>query len=140
MKFTRIEIAKTNTGAWGTITTVCMQEILLTLNSRNYCNRQIPKDNSYKTPKGISWDKDDCHSTARKFAAVNNGWVKVSGYIIQRKDLSVSSNKVDLWAHSLIKDTNNNLIELMADSFQLEESVFIKHNSGSCGYDLWAVT
>lgn len=137
MVFTHIGIAKRNQGSHGHITEASMQELLLALNNREYCNRRIPNEGSYKTPENLLWD-DNCHSSARKFAEVNNGWTRISGYIIKMSDLSSDSNQAYLWAHSVIEDTNGDLIELMDTFSPLEDRVFIRHSSGSQSYDLWA--
>ena len=137
MIFTNIKIAKQNQGCYGNIPNEVFQEILLLLNTRSYSNRNIPSQRSYKTPKDIS-EEDQCHATARKFAEVNDGWTRVSGYIIKISALEADCDKVYLWAHSVVEDASGNLLELMPTFSSLEDTIFIKHPSGIQGYDLIA--
>jgi len=137
MSFTNIKIAKQNQGCYGNIQDEVFQEILSLLNTENYSNRTIPSQSSYKTPKDISYE-DQCHATARKFAEVNDGWTRVSGYIVQISDLKADCDRVYLWAHSVVEDASGNLLELMPTFSSLEDTIFIKHTSGIQGYDLIA--
>lgn len=56
---------------------------------------------------------DECHATVRKFIEVNKGWEKVSGYLILRSDLNTGKTPITLKTHSVAKDVNSKLLELM---------------------------
>jgi uncharacterized lipoprotein len=77
---------------------------------------------------------DDCHATARKFSGVNKNLVVISGYLIQ-----FTGDKAKLISHSVVKDTETNIIwELMTSFYPIDEYQFIEHSPEIKGHDLVA--
>jgi hypothetical protein len=115
------------------------QEILQILNSGKWRER-ISLNNQVYNITGINWS-DDCHSTARIIIEVNQdkGWERVSGYLVSRNSVNLSSGLVLLKHHSIIKDEQNNLLETMDIIYPLEQYVFICHPSALLGCDLQAL-
>lgn len=137
----KIEIYRANQGAKLKPTKQDFDEIVNLLKYSAFKSRKIPQEGSYKEPQFLNSDFNcDCHLTATKFVEINNQWEKVSGYLIEKAKIDENNNVIRLTAHSVVRDNNSNLFELMECVYPLEKYYFIIHNSGSQGYDLKATT
>ncbi len=136
--FNNVEIHQKNKGAKLEPTKKDFEEIKELVNRREFETRKILKQGSYKEPAFENNNVEcDCHATATKFTEINDGWEKVSGYLIEKARFD-KENVIRLTAHSVVRDDKNNLFELMECVYPLEKYYFILHNSGSQGFDLKA--
>lgn len=111
-------------------------EILSAVNSHNFATRIDFQEVNCTSPEEPDGENDHCHTIARMYAGLNDGWKRVSGYLIKKDRLNTNTKPILLKAHSVCIDKNNNFIEVMPFIYPLSMYYFVSHNSGCDGYDL----
>lgn len=134
--YTKLKICNENEYAKGKPNDNDLEEILSAVNSHNFLARIDIQEVNCTSPEEPESENDHCHAIARIYADLNDGWERVSGYLINKDRIDTNTKPIVLKAHSVDRDENGNLIEVMPFIYPLSNYYFVCHSSGYNGYDL----